>query len=140
MARSNVGMLVAFVALVSVACGGGHHRSRIAQSNIDGIWSGSASDDVIGDGTVDIDFSQNGSTIGGTWQIFDSADLEDDDGTLAGEVNGNLFDATFTSSNGECALRFIGERDGEDEIAGIYEVVEPCDDPDRNGDFRIFRQ
>ena len=129
--------------LGGTSCGGGH-GSHTATSNLTGHWSGPISDDggpggSEEDGFVDVDFTQNGSTIGGTWQTsYPDVPSSDNSGTISGTVSGDSFDAAFTASDSSrCSLRLRGSREGEDEIIGTY-VAQPCS-ASVSGNFDIVR-
>jgi hypothetical protein len=133
MSSASLTWVAAAVVWMSVAAACGSGGDHTASSRLTGHWSGPISDNGGGDGFMDVDFTQNGSTIGGTWQMtYDSPPngdpTFDTSGTLAGSVFGNSVEATFTPSDpGRCEFAVDGTREGEDDIIGNYDTqpVEP---------------
>jgi hypothetical protein len=89
-----VGLLLT-AALVSACSKGNTNEPSDTPSNVNGTWSGAASDSS-GSGTMTWTLTQSGSSVTGTLSMSDPGNASSGTGTLTGSVAGNTFTFALT--------------------------------------------
>ena len=118
-------LLVSLVLVALIACGGDDDEGqKEAFGELDGEWAGAIQSSTAGAGELRATLHDDHGAVTGTWETTFDDPAFNDQGTLAGTVNGIEFAATFQPEVvTNCPLQIHGTIVEENRLTGTFMAV-----------------